>query len=363
MDTNATLINEAGELFLPLLNKELFGNKVWSLILSLGLFVLILLLTAIIQFVVLRRMKRLAEKTKTFSDDHLINKIRKNVLPPLYYGAFWIAIVRLNISEKAIKLINIFGVIILSFFIMKLITGVIRYTLEKLWLKKEDGQEKIRSFKGLFPAINIFVWIIGLIFLMDNLGFDISGLIAGLGIGGLAVAIAAQAVLGDLFSYFSILLDKPFELGDFVINGDYMGTIEKIGIKTTRIRSLGGEQIIFSNSDLTNSRVRNYKRMEQRRVVFKLGVVYGTNITKLKKIPEIIKNIINSVELTRFDRAHFAEYGDFNLNYEVVYYVLSSDYNKYMDIQQDINFKINESFIKEQIEFAYPTQTIYMEKE
>jgi small-conductance mechanosensitive channel len=187
--------------------------------------------------------------------------------------------------------------------------------------------------------------------------------VAGLGIGGIAVALAAQAILGDLFSYFVIFFDRPFEIGDFIIIGDFMGSIEHIGIKTTRIRSLGGEQLVFSNTDLTNSRIRNYKRMEKRRVVFKLGIVYQTTTSQVKEVPGIIKTAIENVQDTVFDRAHFATYGDFSLDFEVVYYVLSGDYNKYMDIQQDINFEIKEEFEKRGIEFAYPTQTLFLEKE
>jgi small-conductance mechanosensitive channel len=186
--------------------------------------------------------------------------------------------------------------------------------------------------------------------------------VAGLGIGGIAVALAAQAVLGDLFSYFSILMDRPFELGDFIIIDDYMGTIEHIGIKTTRIRSLGGEQLVFSNTDLTGSRIRNYKRMEQRRIVFRIGVVYQTPVEKLKEIPGIIKGIMDAIPEARTDRAHFASYGDSSLDFEIVYYVLTGDYNKYMDIQQEINLSLAEEFERRGIEFAYPTRTLFIEK-
>ena len=198
---------------------------------------------------------------------------------------------------------------------------------------------------------------------MDNLGFKISTVIAGLGIGGVAVGLASQAILKDLFSYFSIIFDRPFEVGDFIIIGEYLGSVEHIGAKTTRIRSLSGEQLIFSNTDLTDSRVRNYKRMEKRRVLFRLGVVYQTSLKQLKEIPGIIETVIKNVNDTIFDRAHFLSYGDFSLVFEIVYYVIGADYNKYMDIQQQINFAIKEEFERKGIEFAYPTQTLFVQKE
>jgi small-conductance mechanosensitive channel len=177
-----------------------------------------------------------------------------------------------------------------------------------------------------------------------------------------AVALAAQTLLKDLFSYFSILFDKPFKVGDFIIVGDYLGTIEHVGIKTTRIRSLSGEMLIFSNSDLTDSRVRNYKLMERRRVVFSIGVEYQTPLEKMKEVPKIIEKSIKNIKDTVFDRAHFFRYGEFSLIYEIVYYVIGSDYNKYMNIQQEINFAIKEEFEKKKIEFAYLTHKFQVSK-
>lgn len=203
----------------------------------------------------------------------------------------------------------------------------------------------------------------GFLFLIDNLGYDITTLVAGLGIGGIAVALAAQTILGDLFSYLVIFFDKPFEIGDFIIIDDKMGTIEYIGIKTTRIRTLSGEQLICSNTDLTNSRVHNYKRMEKRRVVFSFGVIYQTAASQIKRIPGIVREIIESDAGNTFDRAHFSSYGDFSLNFEVVYYVMTPDYNIYMDRQQAINIAIFERFEQEKIEFAYPTQTVLLNKD
>jgi small-conductance mechanosensitive channel len=226
----------------------------------------------------------------------------------------------------------------------------------------KKGSDRERSLKGFMTLIRVVVWGLATVFLLDNLGFRISTVVAGLGIGGIAVALAAQNLLGDLFAYFVIMFDRPFEIGDFVIVGEYMGVIDRFGVKTTRISSLGGEQIIMSNKDLTDSRVRNYKRMEKRRILFRLGVTYQTPFGKLQEIPEIIAGVIRGVEYTTFDRAHFSSYGDFSLVFEVVYYVLSNDYTKYMNIQQEINFRIHEEFEKRKIEFAYPTQTLFLNK-
>jgi small-conductance mechanosensitive channel len=186
--------------------------------------------------------------------------------------------------------------------------------------------------------------------------------VAGLGIGGIAVALAAQTVLGDLFAYFTILFDRPFEIGDFVVVGEFQGTIERLGIKTTRLSSLGGEQIVMSNKDLTDSRVRNYKRMARRRVVFRLGVTYQTPVERLREIPTVVADIFREVEGTTLDRVHFFSYGDSSLLYEIVYYVDGNDYARYMDVQQAINLRIYEEFEKRRIEFAYPTRTLYLNK-
>jgi small-conductance mechanosensitive channel len=187
-------------------------------------------------------------------------------------------------------------------------------------------------------------------------------MIAGLGVGGIAVALAAQNILGDLFASLSIILDKPFVVGDFLIIGDFLGSVEKVGVKTTRLRSLSGEQLIFSNNDLLGSRIRNYGRMFERRVIFSIGVTYQTPADKLRAIPDMLREAVESQQPVRFDRAHFQKYGDFALIFEIVYYVLSADYKQYMDIQQAINLQINEDFEEHGIEFAYPTQTLYVSK-
>lgn len=209
-------------------------------------------------------------------------------------------------------------------------------------------------------VINVAIWAMVLLLTLDNLGIDITALIAGLGIGGIAVALAVQNVLGDLFASLSITLDRPFVVGDFLILGDFLGSVEYIGIKSTRLRSLSGEQIIISNSDLLSSRVRNYGRMNERRVVFGTRLTHETPLEQLEQVPGLIRQIIEAQPDTRFDRSHFAKHGVDAIEYETVYYVLSADYNKYMDVQQIINVTLHRELQQRGIRFAYPTQRLYV---
>jgi len=234
-----------------------------------------------------------------------------------------------------------------------------RFVKRKL---KEDAAVAT-SVSALGFLAKFVVWSIVALIALDNMGIDITALIAGLGIGGIAIALAVQNILSDLFASLSIIVDKPFVIGDFIVVGDLMGTVERIGLKTTRIRSLSGEQIIFSNSDLLGSRVRNYKRMYERRISFSIGVAYETDPSKLKQIPKMIEEIVSSSPKVRFDRCHFKSFGDFALNFETVYYMLTPDYTAYMDTQQGINIAIARKFAEEGIRFAYPTQTVYLAKD
>lgn len=204
------------------------------------------------------------------------------------------------------------------------------------------------------------IWAFVLLMTMNNLGIDITALVTGLGIGGIAVALAVQNVLGDVLASLSIALDKPFIDGDFLVVGETMGSVEYIGIKSTRLRSLGGEQIVVSNADLLSSRVRNYGRMAERRVVFTLGVAYETPRETLEQLPGLIRRLVEAADHTRFDRSHFAAFGPSSLDFETVYYVLSADYNAYMDVQQRIYFALIREFVALGVEFAYPTQKLWV---
>jgi len=239
------------------------------------------------------------------------------------------------------------------------ITVVFSVLLDHYLISTEDSSK--RSAVGLINFVGrTIIWSLILLVALDNLGVDITGFIAGLGIGGVAVALALQNILSDLFSSLSIVLDKPFEVGDFVVSGEIQGSVERIGIKTTRIRSISGEQIVLSNSDLLGSRIRNYKRMLERRIVFSFGVTYDTPYETLKSIPEWVKQIVEEEGQARFDRAHFKGFGDSSLDYEVVYFVLVPDYLNYMDTQQNINLGLVKTFEEKKVEFAFPTRTLHV---
>jgi small-conductance mechanosensitive channel len=236
--------------------------------------------------------------------------------------------------------------------------------LEKGFETARVGESAAKSASGIVRWFAVvLIWGCVILVILSGFGVEITPLIAGLGVGGIAIAFALQQILGDVFCSVAIVMDKPFEVGDFIIVGDFMGTVERIGIKTTRVRSLSGEQIIFSNSDLLGSRVRNYKRMQERRVVFGFGVLYSTSVDQLRQIPDIVKEIITAIDGIRFDRAHFQKFGDSSLDFEVVYYVLSADYNLYMDIQQRINLELLSRLEALGVEMAFPSRTIYLDPE
>ena len=347
---------------LEILDRVFLGNSISDYAVALLILAISILFVKIIVRYFVGRLKKITKKTATTFDDFLIKVLEKIGLPALYISCFYVSAKTLRLPPAAGSLVNILEMIVITFFAARIMVMLVGWSINVYFVKRQQDPTVIRSLDGMLWAFKIVIWVLAIVILLDNLGYKVSTIIAGLGIGGIAVAIAAQALLKDFFSYFSIVFDHPFKIGDFIIIGDFMGTVEYIGIKTTRIRSLGGEQVVFSNTDLTDSRVRNYRAMEKRRVLFRLRVTYQASLKQLKEIPGIIENIIKSVKETAFDRAHFFSYGDFSFVFEIVYFVLSPDYNKYMDIQQEINFAIKEEFEKHGIEFAYPTQTLYLNK-
>ncbi|MEM1242050.1 MAG: mechanosensitive ion channel family protein [Cyanobacteria bacterium P01_H01_bin.26] len=311
---------------------------------------------------ILYRLKQWAKRTTTSLDDQLIHLVERPTLWLLYLASGYLSLQNLTLSNTVDELLRVVGVVLATLLLLQLVGSVAEYGLRIYGFIHRNQPNMRQSLNALIPAIRVVLWAVGVVFVLDNLGFDISAVVTGLGIGGVAIALASQGILQDLFSYFSILLDRPFEIGDFIVVGDMAGTVEHVGIKTTRFQSIDGEQLILANTDLTASRIQNFQRMAQRRIEFNLGVTYETGMAQLEQIPEIIRQAIDATPQATFDRAHFASFGDFSLNYEVVYLVETNDYTIYRDAQQQINFAVKKQFDQAGIEFAYPTQVLYLNR-
>ena len=235
--------------------------------------------------------------------------------------------------------------------------GVRRYVARH----SSSGMTQVSASATLMSwSLRTLLWSVVVLAILSNVGVNITAFIASLGVGGIAVALAVQNILGDLFASLSIAVDKPFEVGDFIGIDSFVGTVQFIGLKTTRIRSLNGEQIIISNTDLLKQMVKNYKRMQERRIVFKFGVTYNTSPEQAEAIPQIVKRLVESNDTLRFDRAHFQGFGNSSLDYEVVYIVKKPDYNVYMDAQQTLNLQLMRELATLGVDFAFPTRTVYL---
>ena len=235
-----------------------------------------------------------------------------------------------------------------------------------MWMEKlvdPDAHSDLRNratTTTMIFLLRLVVMLTILLTVLANIGVNITAFVASLGIGGVAIALALQTILSDLFASLSIGLDKPFEVGDFIVVDDLQGTVEYIGIKTTRLRSISGEQLIRSNTELLKSAIRNYKRMSERRVLFTFGVTHQTSGEKITELTQAIRKIISAIAVTRFDRAHFVRIGESSLDFEVVYYLQSSEYSVYMDTQQRINLELMKACAQRDIAFAHPTTTLHV---
>lgn len=344
-----------------LLAAGLLGNSPLRWGLALGIAVLAYLLLGLLKAMVRGRLQRLAQCTETGFDDMLVGAVGRTRALFLVLLALFLGSLILDLPDNAALWIK--RLFFIAFFIQAGLwaSDVVDF-LVKGYIERKGAEEPTRlALVGLFSFLGqVVVWSLVVLLALDNLGIDVTALIAGLGVGGIAVGLALQNVLKDTFASLSIILDKPFEVGDFILVGSEAGTVEKIGIKTTRVRSLSGEQLVFGNDDLLTSRIRNFKRMQERRIVFTFGVVYETPPNTLAEIPPMVEEIVRSIDRTRFDRAHFKAFGDSSLDFEVVYYVQLPDYVVYMDIQQQINLELCRRFAELGIEFAYPTRTLLL---
>jgi small-conductance mechanosensitive channel len=338
-----------------------FGNTLRTWLIAIAVFVILTALLSIVKRVLVGRLKILAQKTTTDLDDLFVELIGRTRLPFLAAVSLYFASQFLHRTPEVQGYLR--GLIVLILVIQAGIwaNGLIAYGIRRA-TKKRGGPDSAASsgLSAIGFVARLVLWVIVLLLALDNLGINITALVAGLGVGGIAVALAVQNILGDLFASLSIVLDQPFVIGDFIVVDTMSGSVEHVGLKTTRIRSLSGEQIIVSNADLLRSRIRNYKRMQERRVVFTVGVEYNTPADKLEMVPGLLKEIVTSHAHVRFDRAHFQTFGESSLLFEVVYFVRDPDYNKFMDTQQAINLAVVRQFGAEGIRFAFPTRTVYV---
>lgn len=304
-------------------------------------------------------LKRFTARTNTSFDDILVEIAEKFALPYLYLFINYGIITQLYLSANVGRVIETAFMFVTTYYSIRLINYTLHRLLVKYMEQKNEPPGRIKQVSSMLVVIKLLIWGLGLVMLADNVGYDVTAIIAGLGIGGIAIALAAQNILGDLFSYFVIFFDKPFEIGDFIIVDNKSGIVEKIGIKTSHVRSLDGQQLVMPNAEMVKTVIQNFKRLERRRNVFSIGVVYHTASRQLRNIPSIIEEIISKQEHVTFDRTHLKSFGDFSVNYEVVYYIESADYLIYMNKHHEICLNIFERFEEEGIEFAFPTQTIF----
>ena len=348
--------------FEEFLSYYLWGNSIKDYIIALIVFVLAVVIFRIIKYEIVKKLRKVAGKTKAEVDDVLIKIVDKI---GWYFYIFFAVCASLKFIQvpDAVNMFFTYATpIVVVFIIVRSLQQFIDYGLRKL--AKEKQQETEASVVNILSKImRVALWAIAFVYIISLFGYDITTVVASFGVLGIVLGFGLQHILGDVFAAFSIFFDKPFDVGDFIIVGDNLGVVKKVGISSTRIQSLWGQEVVIPNQELTSTRINNYKKMERRRVQFSFGIVYDTSAEKLEKVLDLTKEVVDKVELAELDRVHFKEYGDYSLNFEVVYYVNTPDYNKYMDIQQEINLSLKKRFEKEGVCFAYPTQTVIVNKE
>ena len=345
------------------LSNPFADNTAQDWLIAAAVFVVTVAVVRTVIAVGLRRLRAIASKTETDVDDLVTELLERTkfifvALVALYAGA-----ISLTLPPEVYDLLS--TILVLGFLVQAAFwaNGIVNYMLGSWARQRFEADPTISTALGSIGfLVRLVVWATFVMLALDNLNIDVGPLIASLGIGGLALALALQGVLGDLFASLTIIFDKPFAVGDYIQVGDLAGTVQHVGLKSTRILAVTGEQLVFSNGDLLGSRIRNFRIRQERRCAFTLGVTYDTPPDKLARIPDLIREIIESRENTRFDRSFFMVFGDSGLNFETVYYMLVPDYQTYGETHHAINLEIFKRFAEEGIEFAYPTQTLYVEE-
>lgn len=347
-----------------ILNDVYWGNTVMAYLIAAGGILIAWLALRILRSRVISVIRKKTEATKGHLDDVLVKSVENYLLPFTYLWVNYSIISQLALHPKLERVLEVAMIFITAFYTIRLINYLICGAITVYMERREEPAERIRQLNGILMVVKAMVWIIGIIVLIDNLGYNIRTVIAGLGVGGIAVALAAQNILGDLFSYLVIFFDKPFEIGDYIVVGPNSGVVERIGVKTSHVRSLDGQQLVMPNAEMVKTVIHNYKRLLRRRMVFTTRVTFQTPPSLLKEIPGMLRDIINNYEPTKFDRSHLKDFGEYGVMYETVYYIDSADFAVFMDTHQAICIDILETFGRKGIEFAFPTtQTIFSNKD
>lgn len=343
------------------LSFQLFDNTLLDWVWALGIAICINLLVGALKWAITARLARFNRNVHSVANDALIDVARRTRQFLILGMTLFVGTRYLNLPARVETVFTVVATVCGFLQVGLWMMGIGDFWLNRYRRKAAETDGGVAtSIAALAFTGRLVMWSLIILLMLGNLGVDITALVAGLGVSGIAVALAAQNILGDLFASLSIVIDKPFVIGDYITIDEFAGTIEYVGLKTTRIRSLGGEQIVFSNTDLTKARVRNYKRMMERRIAFTFGVTYQTRPDQMAKIPQMIADIINAQPQTRFERAHFARFNDSSMDVDVVYWMLDPSYARYMDTQQAINLAMLRQFNDAKIEFAYPTQTVFV---
>ncbi|MEO8710811.1 MAG: mechanosensitive ion channel domain-containing protein [Parafilimonas sp.] len=336
-------------------------NAVRMYAIVLGELVGIYIIFKLLKKFIIAIIKKITAHTTSELKDAIVAGAEKFILPFLLFTVSYAIIDQLNFTPHAEHVLKVAIAVITAYYFIRFINYVIHLSVLLYMQRKEESTERITHLSGILIVAKALIWIAGILMLIENIGYNITTIITGLGIGGIAIALAAQNILTDLFSYFVIFFDKPFEIGDTISVNNITGTVEHIGIKTSHIRVVTGEQLIMPNTELVKSTIKNIKRMERRGVIFKMNVRYDTNNEKLKDLPGIIEKIINKQKQTTFDRCHLIAFADFSITYETLYFINSSDYKTYMDTQQNIYLDILDAFEEKGIDFAFPGQTFILQ--
>lgn len=348
----------------PWLRYEFLGNTTRAYLYSLAFILGGWAITAVVDRTVLRRMTQAAERTRSGFDDFLVLSLKKFGVPSVYVAILYLGVRDLAMREAVAKALQLGAYAWVAVNAVRFLSGLIQALLERHMESRAGSpaiaeQEK-KSVRGILVFVNIVLWALAFILVLDNLGLKVTTFMAGLGIGGIAIALAAQAILGDLFSYFVIFFDRPFQAGHTIKVGNFIGEVESIGIKTTRLRSITGETIVMSNKHLTDNQIQNFRLMQRRRMMATFEVTYDTPDALLREIPAVVRGILDSLDKAAYDRCHLKEFADSGLRFELVYFVEAPEMLVAMDIQQELNLRLKEELEKRGIDFAFPTRVLHM---